>query len=98
MSKIQQLQQFAMDNYEAGGHWVVECWDSADYNDVLEECGGDVELAKARIQEDWELTNEQERNCAWDGPDDSMDGDFDSAMASAGYGTDEDYGYADEVY
>jgi len=23
----------------------------------------------------------------------SMDGDFDSAMASAGYGTDEDYGY-----
>ena len=25
--------------------------------------------------------------------DDSMDGDFDSGMASAGYGTDEDYGY-----
>ena len=25
--------------------------------------------------------------------DNSMDGDFDSAMASAGYGTDEDYGY-----
>jgi hypothetical protein len=24
--------------------------------------------------------------------DDSMDGDFDSAMASAGFGTDEDYG------
>jgi hypothetical protein len=29
--------------------------------------------------------------------DDSMDGDFDSAMASAGFGTDEDYGFADEV-
>lgn len=27
--------------------------------------------------------------------DDTMDGDFDSAMASAGFGTDEDYGYAD---
>lgn len=26
--------------------------------------------------------------------DDSMDGDFDSAMASAGWGTDEDYGGA----
>jgi len=26
-------------------------------------------------------------------PDDSMDGDFDSAMASAGHGSDEDYGY-----
>lgn len=25
--------------------------------------------------------------------DDSMDGDFDSAMTSAGFGTDEDYGY-----
>jgi hypothetical protein len=25
--------------------------------------------------------------------DESMDGDFDSGMASAGYGTDEDYGY-----
>jgi len=30
--------------------------------------------------------------------DDSMDGDFDSAMASAGYGTDEDYGYYGEDY
>ena len=30
--------------------------------------------------------------------DDSMDGDFDSAMASAGWGTDEDYGGCDEQY
>ena len=30
--------------------------------------------------------------------DDSMDGDFDSAMASAGFGTDEDYGYAGDDY
>ena len=29
-------------------------------------------------------------------PDESMDGDFDSAMASAGFGTDEDYGYYGE--
>ena len=29
---------------------------------------------------------------------DSMDGDFDSAMASAGYGTDEDYGYYGDDY
>lgn len=28
--------------------------------------------------------------------DDSMDGDFDSSMKSAGWGTDEDYGYAGE--
>lgn len=28
----------------------------------------------------------------FDEPDESMDGDFDSGMASAGFGTDEDYG------
>ena len=28
--------------------------------------------------------------------EDAMDGDFDSAMASAGFGTDEDYGYYGE--
>ena len=32
------------------------------------------------------------------GYNDSMDGDFDSAMASAGFGTDEDYGYYPEDY
>jgi len=30
--------------------------------------------------------------------DDSMDGDFDSGMASAGFGTDEDYGYSGEDF
>jgi len=30
--------------------------------------------------------------------DDSMDGDHDSAMASAGWGTDEDYGGTDERF
>ena len=34
--------------------------------------------------------------CGYKDYDDSMDGDFDSAMASAGFGTDEDYGYAGE--
>ena len=34
-----------------------------------------------------------------DDMDESMDGDFDSAMASAGLGTDEDYGcFGDETY
>ena len=36
---------------------------------------------------------------AWaDDYDDSMDGDHDSAMESAGLGTDEDYGYYGEDY
>ena len=36
--------------------------------------------------------------CHDDDYDDSMDGDFDSGMASAGFGTDEDYGFAEDVY
>lgn len=46
------------------------------------DCGDDV-------SEDEEI-DENDRN---DRLDESMDGDFDSAMASAGFGTDEDYGY-----
>jgi len=34
----------------------------------------------------------------FDDYDDSMDGDHDSAMESAGWGTDEDYGYFGEDY
>jgi hypothetical protein len=34
----------------------------------------------------------------WEDFDDSMDGDFDSAMRDAGFGTDEDYGhYGDDI-
>ena len=69
MTKAQQLEQFALANYEAGGHWIVECWDAADYNDVLDGCFGDVELAKEMIEAWWKLTNEKERNCAWGAPD-----------------------------
>ena len=32
----------------------------------------------------------------WDEDDESMDGDHDSAMTSAGWGTDEDYGHFGE--
>ena len=46
--------------------------------------------AKHEVPLDWvdSVANEMA-----DHYDESMDGDFDSAMASAGYGTDEDYGY-----
>jgi len=38
--------------------------------------------------------DEKEEDDVWaDSYDDSMDGDFDSAMRDAGFGTDEDYGY-----
>lgn len=37
-------------------------------------------------------------NYEYDEYDDSMDGDWDSAMRDAGYGTDEDYGFYGEDY
>lgn len=40
-----------------------------------------------------ELVHEFDLPDHGDDMDESMDGDFDSAMTSAGFGTDEDYGY-----
>ena len=48
----------------------------------------DCNELSARFQEDYED----------DGDPGDMDGDHDSAMASAGFGTDEDYGYYGEEY
>ena len=44
--------------------------------------------------------NEDAYADGWDADDydDSMDGDFDSAMRDCGWGTDEDYGYCGEDY
>lgn len=48
---------------------------------------------------DFHEEDENEENDVWaDDYDDSMDGDFDSAMRDAGFGTDEDYGYYGEDY
>ena len=53
--------------------------------DAADLAGVPVEMVQAFFEV---LADEQDAEY-----DDSMDGDFDSAMASAGYGTDEDYGY-----
>ena len=60
-----------------------------DYNDFHGE---------AMDYEDYNDDVEEEVD-VWDySYDDSMDGDFDSAMRDAGWGTDEDYGYYGEDY
>ena len=61
---VEILKQYALDNYEEGGHWVFETYSDADYAKVLVEHQS-VEAAKKAIKEDWELCVEQERNCAW---------------------------------
>jgi hypothetical protein len=45
--------------------------------------------------DDYEVTGCGEGDAEYD---DRMDGDWDSGMASAGFGTDEDYGFAEDVY
>jgi hypothetical protein len=49
---------------------------SQDVRDILNEMREDDRAIKSETSDE---------------PNDSMDGDFDSAMASAGHGTDEDY-------
>lgn len=56
--------------------------ESADYSDYNDDRDFDDENSG---EVDWEYN-------------DSMDGDHDSAMESAGWGTDEDYGYYGEDY
>ena len=46
MTKTEELIAYATENYEAGGHWIVECWIQADYEDLLNKLGGDVAKAK----------------------------------------------------
>ena len=53
--------------------------------DMLEQAWEACESEQDDFEDDWDF-------------DESMDGDHDSAMESAGWGTDEDYGYYGEDY
>ena len=94
------VRSHALANYEVDGwDYVVECYSDADIADVI----GDDTLtsveAISRVGAIVGTQNDQREDAVAAGGndpedyDDSMDGDFDSAMASAGFGTDEDYGY-----
>jgi hypothetical protein len=79
MSKMSDLQISIQEDIQAGRLSFAEI--AAKYEvpfDWVDAAAGEV----ADYDDGIELTDY----------DDSMDGDFDSAMASAGYGTDEDYG------
>jgi hypothetical protein len=66
--------------------------DYNDFNEMVEDGAddlwyGDIDLAYGEVDAD-------ELEDSWDDSyDDSMDGDMESGLASAGWGTDEDYGY-----
>lgn len=55
-----------------------------------EQIAEQVNLSVEQVQAYIEMMEDADRDYEYDDP---MDGDHDSAMASAGWGTDEDYGY-----
>ena len=60
-----------------------------DFEDEVEDFNYDDHDDFYEDMDDYQSSNEY-----WETDyDDSMDGDFDSAMRDAGFGTDEDYGY-----
>ena len=62
-----------------------------DHNDFFDEIVGEpepIESCDGEIVEDGDYDEDE---CEWSDFDESMDGDFESGMASAGWGTDEDY-------
>ena len=52
---IQELKSFAMQHYEKGGHWVVECFEDSDYQRFLDESKGNLVKAKRELKKDWKL-------------------------------------------
>ena len=65
MTAVKELEAYAADNYEAGGHWVVECYDHSDYQAVLDRASNDLDEAKALLKQYWQLVSERERDCQW---------------------------------
>jgi len=59
----------------------------------LHEDGFSLDQIAIQLKVDLSTVAEIVMDYEEDNYDDSMDGDHDSAMASAGFGTDEDYGY-----
>ena len=59
----------------------------------LHEDGFSLDEIAVQLKVDLSTVAEIVMDYEEDNYDDSMDGDHDSAMASAGFGTDEDYGY-----
>lgn len=59
MTPVKQLEDYAMRNYESGGHWVVECFEEADYQRYLMMAGESVNRAKRLLKEYWLFTEEQ---------------------------------------
>ena len=72
-----------------------------DYNDFYDDADQKMErnwddVSADDLEDNWDEDDEEAEDDWDDSIDDSMDGDHESALASAGWGTDEDYGYYGE--
>jgi len=60
MTPVQQIRQHALDNYNNGWDYIVECYTDAEIQqEYLDVCDGDVTKAMALIQEVADYRNEQ---------------------------------------
>jgi hypothetical protein len=60
---LQDLAEYAHENYCAGGHWIFECYEAPEYQAVLDACSGDLDKAKAALKARWEFKNELSTEC-----------------------------------
>jgi hypothetical protein len=58
---IKELQDYAHAHYEQGGDWVYECFDTADYQEVLDYYRGDIQQAKDALKSRWEQMHQMEQ-------------------------------------
>ena len=61
-TEAKQLKQWARDNYNAGGHWVYETFETSDYEEYVADANGDYKAALQALQDWVRLTVEQEAN------------------------------------
>lgn len=58
---IRELQDYAFAHYEQGGDWVYECFDTADYQEVLDYYRGNMEITKSVLKARWEAMRQMEQ-------------------------------------
>ena len=84
---------FDPDNAYEDDDMMIEDENYDDHNDFWGLPENELDEIRDQMNEDEGYDEENEENDWDDSYDDSMDGDHESALSSAGWGTDEDYGY-----
>jgi hypothetical protein len=63
---MKRLKQWALDNYESGGHWAYETMGAADYARFMRRANNDYAMALAALQDWVKMTLEQESDCRFE--------------------------------